>query len=104
MSKYLCQTQEIYRVGSEAEAAALIEEAKSDNRFMLLKSSTEYKTIKSKGEIIEEYYKVTLVKFFTDLKEPDCYAEVDYTVEQGAFPDPVNTTIEDNEEVEGIEF
>lgn len=99
MSKFLCQTQEIYRVGSEAEAASLIEEAKIDKRFTLLKSSTEYKTIKSKGEIIDEYWKVTLVKYFTDLKEPNCYAEVDYTVEAGAFPDPV-----ENEESEGIEF
>ena len=100
MSKFLCQTQEIYRVGSEAEAAALIEEAKSDKRFMLLKSSTEYKTIKEKKEIVEEYYKVTLTKYFTDLKEPTCYAEVDYTVEEGAFPDPVKPT----EESVGVEF
>ena len=105
MSKFLCQTQEIYRVGSEAEAAALIEEAKLDTRFTLLKSSTEYKTIKEKKEIVEEYYKVTLVKFFTDLKEPDCQAEVDYKVELGAFPDPIPSDDEDDEvEIGGIEF
>lgn len=97
--KYLCQTQEVYRVGSEAEAARLIEDAKSDRRFTLLKSSTEYKTIKSKGEIIEEYWKTTLVKHFTDLKEPDCTVTVDYNVEIGAFPDPVdNEEDEDNDE------
>ena len=100
MSKYLCQTQEIYRVNSEAEAAKLIEEAKSDKRFMLLKSSTEYKTVKAKGEIVDEYWKTTLVKHFTDLKEPDCSVAVDYTVEDGYFPDPIKTT----EESEGIEF
>ena len=103
MSKFLCQVQEIYRVDSEAEAARLIDEAKTDKRFTVLKSSTEYITVKSKGEIIEEYYKVTLVKHFTDLKEPDCYAEIDYTVEQGAFPSPV-TKEEDNDESEGITF
>ena len=86
MAKYLCQTQEIYRVGSEAEAANLIEEAKKDNTFTLLKSSTEYKTIKAKGEIVDEYWKTTLVKHFTDLKEPDCTVSVDYTVDQGYFP------------------
>lgn len=91
MSKYLCQTQEIYRVGSEAEAAKLIEEAKSDRRFTLLKSSTEYKTVKSKGEIVDEYWKTILVKHFTDLKEPDCSVDVDYTVNEGYFPDPVTT-------------
>ena len=86
MAKYLCQTQEIYRVGSEAEAANLIEAAKKDNTFTLLKSSTEYKTIKAKGEIVDEYWKITLVKHFTDLKEPDCTVSVDYTVDQGYFP------------------
>ena len=86
MAKYLCQTQEIYRVGSEAEAASLIEAAKKDNTFTLLKSSTEYKTIKAKGEIVDEYWKTTLVKHFTDLKEPDCTVSVDYTVDQGYFP------------------
>lgn len=101
MSKYLCQTQEIYRVNSEAEAARLIEEAKLDKRFTLLKSSTEYKTVKSKGEIIDEYWKTTLVKYFTDLKEPECYAEVEYTVEQGAFPDPV---AKEENESEGLDF
>jgi hypothetical protein len=90
MSRYLCQTQEIYRVGTEEEAAKLIEEAKLDKRFTLLKSSTEYKTVKSKGEIVDEYYKTTLVKHFTDLKEPDCSVEVTYNVEQGYFPDPVS--------------
>lgn len=99
MSKYLCQTQEIYRVNSEAEAARLIEEAKLDKRFTLLKSSTEYKTVKSKGEIIDEYWKTTLVKYFTDLKEPDCNVEVSYKVEDGYFPDPV-----EKDEGEVIEF
>ena len=86
MAKYLCQVQEIYRVGSEAEAANLIEAAKKDNTFTLLKSSTEYKTIKARGEIVDEYWKTTLVKHFTDLKEPDCTVSVDYTVDQGYFP------------------
>ena len=101
MSKYLCQTQEIYRVNSEAEAARLIEEAKLDKRFTLLKSSTEYKTVKSKGEIIDEYWKTTLVKYFTDLKEPDCSVEVSYKVEDGYFPDPVK---KDENESEGLDF
>ena len=86
MAKYLCQVQEIYRVDSEAEAANLIEAAKKDNTFTLLKSSTEYKTIKAKGEIVDEYWKTTLVKHFTELKEPDCTVSVNYTVDQGYFP------------------
>lgn len=95
MAKYLCQTQEIYRVNSEGEAAKLIGEAKKDNRFTLLKSSTEYKTIKSKGEIVEEYWKTTLVKQFTDLKEPDCTVSVEYNVSNGYFP--MGQTVEEEE-------
>ena len=38
------------------------------------------------GEIVEEYWKTTLVKHFTDLKKPDCTVSVDYTVDQGYFP------------------
>lgn len=87
--KYLCQTTEVYRIGSEAEAAALIEEAKADTRFTLLKSSTEYKTIKEKKEIVEEYWKTTLVKAFNDIKEPTATVEVSYDVELGIFPDPI---------------
>lgn len=94
MSKYLSQVTEVYRVNSEAEAAVVIEEAKKDNRFTLLKSSTEYKPVKAKGELVDEYWKLTLVKFFTSLKEPDCSVSVDYTVDQGYFPE-VETTDED---------
>lgn len=94
MAKYLCQVQEVYRVDSEAEAAQLIEEAKRDHRFTLMKSSTEYKTVKAKGEIVDEYWKTTLVKHFTDLKEPDATVNVSYSVEQGAFPEP----LEENDE------
>jgi len=96
MSKYLCQVQEVYRVDSEAEAAALIEEAKSDHRFTLLKSSTEYKTVKAKGEIVDEYWKTTLVKHFTELKEPDRTVEVNYHVEDGVFPDPIEGEEDEN--------
>lgn len=94
MSKYLSQVTEVYRVNSEAEAAVVIEEAKKDNRFTLLKSSTEYKPVKAKGELVDEYWKLTLVKFFTSLKEPDCSVSVDYTVDQGYFPE-VETADED---------
>lgn len=85
--KYLIQTQEVYRVSSENEAAKLIADAKKE--FTVLKSSTEYKTIKAKGEIVEEYWKVTITKQFTDIKEPESTVEVKYDVFAGAFPDPV---------------
>ena len=95
MSDYLSKVTEEHRVSSEVEAAALIEEAKRDSRFTLLKSSTEYKTVKAKGEIIDEFWKTTLVKVFNDLKEPTCHVDITYTVDNGFFPDPIS--VEDEE-------
>lgn len=79
--KYLITTTEVYRVDTEAEAQALIEAAKTDNHFILNKYVSEYKERKSKGEVIDEYFKVSLVKSFTDIKEPDSQVSVEYTVE-----------------------
>ena len=56
--KYLIQTVETYRVDKEDEAKRMIEEAKSDNHFILKKYSSEYKEKKQKGEVIDTYYKV----------------------------------------------
>ena len=76
--KYLIQTVEIYRVDKEDEAKRMIEEAKSDNHFILKKYSSEYKEKKQKGEVIDTYYKVTLTKAFTDEKEPEFRTEISY--------------------------
>lgn len=79
--KYLITTTEVYRVDTETEAQALIESAKTDNHFILNKYISEYKEQKSKGEVIDEYYKVSLVKTFTSIKEPDAQVSVEYTIE-----------------------
>ena len=76
--KYLIQTVETYRVDKEDEAKRMIEEAKSDNHFILKKYSSEYKEKKQKGEIIDTYYRVTLTKAFTDEKEPEFRTEISY--------------------------
>lgn len=76
--KYLIQTVETYRVNKEDEAKRMIEEAKSDNHFILKKYSSEYKEKKQKGEVIDTYYKVTLTKAFTDEKEPEFRTEISY--------------------------
>ena len=68
--KFLISTTEVHRVDTENEAVMLIEDAKEDDNFILTKYSTEHKEKKAKGEIVEEYYKVTLTKSFTDIKEP----------------------------------
>lgn len=86
MTTFLCKVTEEHRVNSESDAAKLIDIAKKDNRFTLLKSSTTYKTIKEKKEVVDEYWMVTLVKEFTDPKEPNCSVTVSYNVDEGYFP------------------
>lgn len=79
--KYLVNTTEVYRVESEEEATSLIEEAKQDNSYILSKYSSTKKEKKSKGEVIDEWYHVVLVKVFNDEKEPISEVNISYEVE-----------------------
>ena len=81
MSKYLVSTTETYRVDTEIEATKAIEEAKQDGSYVLGKYTSEHKERKSKGEVIDEYWKLTLTKLFNDIKEPDSIVNVNYEVE-----------------------
>lgn len=81
MSKYLVSTTETYRVDTESEATKVIEEAKQDDSYVLGKYTSEHKERKSKGEVIDEYWKLTLTKLFNDIKEPDSIVNVNYEVE-----------------------
>lgn len=79
--KYLIQTTEIYRASNEAEAQELINEAKQAGEYELAKYSSERKEVKSKGEVIDEYMKVSLTKTFNNIKEPIATATITYEVE-----------------------
>ena len=79
--RYLIQTVETYRADTETEAQGVIAEAKAAGEYALTKYTSEKKEVKAKGEVIDEYYKVSLTKVFTDLKEPDTIASVIYEVE-----------------------
>lgn len=83
MAKYLIKTTEEWRADTEAQATTLIDDAKSDSKYVLSKYSTVKKERKAKGEILDEYYMVTLVKVFDDAKEPVGDATVEYKI--GAF-------------------
>lgn len=98
--KYLVRSVETYRVANEAEAKKVIEDAKADKTYTLSKYSSEYKCTKSKGEVVDEWYRVILTKDFNVEKEPDTYVDVTYKTEAGFFPEPV----EKNEEDDGVEF
>lgn len=80
MSKYLIQTTEVYRVDSEPEVENLIAEAKEDTTFDVIKYNCEHKERKLKGEVVDDYYKVSIVKGFTSEKEPDTQVIVSYEI------------------------
>jgi hypothetical protein len=80
MSKYLTTVVETYRVDSEAEVEIMLEQAKSDNMYILVKYTSEKKERKQKGEIIDSWYKVSLYKAFNDEKDPYDIVNVRYEV------------------------
>lgn len=91
---FLTKTVETYRVNNEAEVDRIIEEAKNDGRFELIKYEAVKKQKKSKGEVIDEWTRVTLHKGFNEEAEPTSTIEVVYNVSQGAFPDPIENSEE----------
>ena len=100
--KYLTKTVETYRVADEAEAAKVIDEAKQDKRFALVKYEAVRKEKKSKGEVIDEWVRVTLHKVFNAEAEPDSYVEISYKKEDGFFPEPVKSDNKEEEEAEDM--
>ena len=81
MNNYLVQVQEIYRVNTEKEAQDLISSAKEESGYELIKYNCANKEKKSKGDVIDDWYKVSLVKRFNDEKEPVFKYRVSYEVE-----------------------
>ncbi len=78
MSRYLISTTETYRVDSEDEAKALIDEAKHESISNLNKYSCVQKEQKLKGEVVQSWYRVTLNKSFTNEKEPEEEVTISY--------------------------
>ena len=78
MSCYLIKVVEQYRCDTEAQAEALINAAKEDGQYTVVKSSSEIKTTKSKGEVINEWRRVFITKEFTSEKEPTEQIAISY--------------------------
>lgn len=70
MANYLIKTTEVYRCDSEHEANLLIQEAKAANEYEVIKSTIENRQMKAKGEIVDEWKRVTITKEFSSEKEP----------------------------------
>ena len=69
MSKYLINTVETFRVDSESEAKQFIEDM-SDCGGEIVKHSIEYKEQKSKGEVVQSWYRLVVKRQYNDEKEP----------------------------------
>ena len=82
MAKYLIDTTEVYRWDSESEAKMVIEEAKKTST--VAKYNCVYKERKQKGEVVDSWYKVTIVKKWDSEKEPIG----GYTVSYNSVGDP----------------
>lgn len=70
MSVHLIKTIEQYRCDTEAEAKNFIEEQKTSKTYEMGKYATEMRVRKQKGEIVDEWFRVTLTKIFDEEAEP----------------------------------
>ncbi len=80
--KFLLTTTEVYRFNDEPSAVKFIEDEKTKPGYTVIKSAVDYKERKQKGEVIDFWWKVTLVKKFNDEKEPE--RDVDVTYDNGS--------------------
>ena len=78
--KILLSSVDTYRVDTVEEVEQLHEELKTNDTFTLASFSYKTKTVKSKGEIIDEYQVVQAKKIFTDEKEPTVDVKIIYEV------------------------
>ena len=78
--KYLVSTTEVYRVENMEAVEALQEEVNSDSKYEVSSFSYKAKCKKQKGEIIDEWYQVTIKKNFNDEKDPYTNITVNYEV------------------------
>ena len=69
MSKYLINKVETYRVDSENQATRFVEDLKNSDGEVL-KHSIEYKEQKSKGEVVQSWYRLVVKRQYNDEKEP----------------------------------
>ena len=74
MIKYLIKATNEYRVETKEDADALhksLEEEATNNGWTLSGWTETYKTRKSQGEIVEEWYICKSTVVFNDAKEPE---------------------------------
>jgi hypothetical protein len=80
MSVYLCSTVETYRADYEHEADELINMARESKIYDLKKSNVQKKEVKAKGDIVDEFFLVSLTKNIQDPKNPETIVKLNYEV------------------------
>ena len=81
--KYLISKTEIYRCDSETEAKAFIEDLKEEGHCVV-SSTIQMKERKQKGEVVDEWIRLTVKTVYNDEKEPENpYVTIDAINERG---------------------
>lgn len=70
MAKYLINRIDTFRVDTEQEAKDFVEQLKKSGGDVL-KHSIEYKEQKSKGEVVQSWYRLVVKRQYNEEKEPD---------------------------------
>lgn len=79
MSKYLLKVTETYRFESEKDVEAFIKEEKEGAfNYTVIKYNVTKRERKQKGEVIDTWYRVEIMKEFNDEREPASTVEVSY--------------------------
>lgn len=78
---YLIRATEVYRLETVEEVERFHEILREDPSFHLISFGYKDKNVKVKGEIIDEWKNVTVVKAFNDEKEPDTRINIIYEKE-----------------------
>ena len=76
--KFLLTTTESYRIDTEKEVEAAIQEAKEDSSFILKKYDRTFKEKTKGGEIVDSYFILKLTKQFNMEKDPVSEINIKY--------------------------
>ena len=80
MSVYLCSTVETYRADHAHAADELINFARESKLYDLKRSNVQKKEVKAKGEVVDEFFLVSLTKSIQDPKNPEVSVKLNYEV------------------------
>lgn len=76
--KYLVNQTDVFRCDNEREAEDFVKTLKSDYSFEITSYSMEKKEQKVKGEVVDDWVRLTVKKKYNDEKEPFTPYHEDY--------------------------